>query len=88
MDDLLEAAVRDAQAEGAIAVSEDAEQLAFELDAYLLLANAQFVISPTRPPSTGRATRSSAGCRGDSVRLRQAASARLTRRSAARASRA
>jgi AcrR family transcriptional regulator len=42
---LLEAAVRDAQDEGAIDASEDAEQLAFELDAYLLLANAQFVAS-------------------------------------------
>ena len=43
--ELLEAAARDAQAEGAIDPSEDAEQLVFELDAYLLLANAQFVIS-------------------------------------------
>jgi AcrR family transcriptional regulator len=40
----LEAAVREAQAEGAIDSSEDAEQLAFELDSYLLLANAQFVV--------------------------------------------
>lgn len=39
----LEAAVRDAQDEGAIDPSEDAAQLAFELDSYLLLANAQFV---------------------------------------------
>jgi AcrR family transcriptional regulator len=37
------AAVRDAQAEGAIDPAEDADQLAFELDSYLLLANAQFV---------------------------------------------
>ncbi len=43
--ELLETAVRDAQAEGAIDPSEDAGQLAFEVDAYLLLANAQFVIS-------------------------------------------
>ena len=42
---LLESTVRDAQAEGAIAASEDAEQLAFELDAFLLLANAHYVIS-------------------------------------------
>ncbi len=41
----LEAAARDAQAEGAIDPSEDPAQLAFELNAYLLLANAQFVIS-------------------------------------------
>jgi AcrR family transcriptional regulator len=46
----LETAVRDAQAEGAIDPSEDAEQLAFELNAYLLLANAQFVISGASTP--------------------------------------
>jgi AcrR family transcriptional regulator len=39
----LEAAVRGAQEEGTIDVSEEPTQLAFELDAYLLLANAQFV---------------------------------------------
>ena len=37
--------MREAQAEGAIDAAEDPEQLVFELDAYLLLANAQFVIS-------------------------------------------
>lgn len=47
---LLEAAVRDAQAEGSIDPSEDAEQLAFELDAYLFLANAQFVVSRESTP--------------------------------------
>ena len=47
---LLETAVRDAQAEGAIDPSEDAVQLVFELDAYLLLANAQFVISRDSAP--------------------------------------
>lgn len=46
----LETAVRDAQAEGAIDPSEDGEQLAFELDAYLLLANAQFVVSQQSAP--------------------------------------
>ena len=46
----LVAAVRDAQAEGTIDPSEDPEQLAFELDAYLLLANAQFVISQDPVP--------------------------------------
>jgi len=46
----LEAAVRDAQAEGAIEPSEDAAQLAFELDSYLLLANAQFVIRQDPAP--------------------------------------
>jgi AcrR family transcriptional regulator len=46
----LETAVRDAQTEGAIEPSEDAAQLAFELDAYLLLANAQFVASQDSTP--------------------------------------
>ena len=46
----LETAVRDAQAEGAIDPLEDASQLAFELDAYLLLANAQFVASREATP--------------------------------------
>ena len=47
---LLVHAVQDAQAEGAIDSSEDAEQLAFELNAYLLLANAQFVASGDAQP--------------------------------------
>ena len=42
---LLESAARDAQAEGSIAADEDPAQLAFEVDAYLLLANAQYVIT-------------------------------------------
>jgi AcrR family transcriptional regulator len=46
----LQGAIRDAQAEDAIESSEDAEQLAFELDAYLLLANAQFVVSRESTP--------------------------------------
>jgi AcrR family transcriptional regulator len=46
----LKLAARDAQAEGAIATSEDPDQLTFELDAYLLLANAQFVISRQSEP--------------------------------------
>jgi AcrR family transcriptional regulator len=41
---MLETAVREAQAEGAIDAAEDPEQLVFELDAFLLLANATFVI--------------------------------------------
>jgi AcrR family transcriptional regulator len=36
-------AVRDAQVEGAVDAGEDPEQLAFEVDSYLLLANAMFV---------------------------------------------
>jgi AcrR family transcriptional regulator len=46
----LQLAAREAQAEGAIAASEDPDQLTFELDAYLLLANAQFVISRQSDP--------------------------------------
>jgi AcrR family transcriptional regulator len=46
----LEAAARDAQAEGAIDPAEDPGQLAFELDSYLLLANAQFVVSRESTP--------------------------------------
>ena len=46
----LEAAVREAQTEGAIDAAEDPEQLTFELDAYLLMANAQFVISRESTP--------------------------------------
>jgi len=40
---LLEAAARDAQADGALDASEDPEQLAFELDGYMLMANLLFV---------------------------------------------
>jgi AcrR family transcriptional regulator len=50
------AAVRDAQADGEIDAAEDPEQLAFELDAYLLMANAQFVASQSSTP-IGRARR-------------------------------
>ena len=41
----LAAAVAEAQAEGEIAPDESATQIAFEVDAYLLLANAQYVAS-------------------------------------------
>ena len=46
----LETAVRDAQAEGALDPSEDAGQLAFELNAYMALANAQFAVSHQSAP--------------------------------------
>jgi AcrR family transcriptional regulator len=46
----LETAVRDAQDEGAIDPGEDARELAFEVDAYLLLANTQFVVSQEPTP--------------------------------------
>jgi AcrR family transcriptional regulator len=48
--DQLEAAARQAQVEGAVDPGEDAAQIAFELDAYLLLANAQYVASRSRQP--------------------------------------
>ena len=41
---------RAAQEEGAIDPAEDAEQLAFEVDSFLLLANAAFVISDDSTP--------------------------------------
>jgi AcrR family transcriptional regulator len=41
----LEQAARDAQAEGALSGDEDPQQLAFELDGFLLVANLQFVLS-------------------------------------------
>jgi hypothetical protein len=46
----LETAARDAQDDGALDPEEDVEQLAFELNAFLLLANAEFVISRTSAP--------------------------------------
>lgn len=46
----LEAAVRDAQAEGSIDSEEDPGQLAFEVEALLLFANAQYVVVRTQVP--------------------------------------
>jgi AcrR family transcriptional regulator len=46
----LEAAVRDAQAEGSIDPAEDPGQLAFEVEALLLFANAQYVVVRTQVP--------------------------------------
>ena len=46
----LETAIRDAQAEGAIDTAEDPAQLGFELDSYLLLGNAQFVVTQDSAP--------------------------------------
>jgi hypothetical protein len=46
----LESTVRDAQAEGAIDPEEDASQLAFEVEAALFLANAQYVVTRTAEP--------------------------------------
>jgi AcrR family transcriptional regulator len=48
--DALEGAVEEAQADGALDAGIDAHQLVFELDAYLLLANAQFVASGSKEP--------------------------------------
>jgi AcrR family transcriptional regulator len=46
----IETAARDAQAEGAIDPGEDAAQLTFEIEAALLLANAQYVVMRTPEP--------------------------------------
>ena len=46
----LETAVRDAQADGAIDAAEDPAQIAFEIEAALLLANAQYIVSRTPEP--------------------------------------
>ena len=48
--DRLETAVRDAQAEGAIDPAEDPAQIAFEVEAALLLANAQYIVTRTPEP--------------------------------------
>ena len=47
---LLESTIGDAQADGALNASEDPAQLAYEIEAYLLLANAQFVIRQDSVP--------------------------------------
>jgi AcrR family transcriptional regulator len=46
----LEAAARDAKARGQLDSSEEPEQLAFELNGYLLIANLQFVAQRTSEP--------------------------------------
>ncbi len=46
----IETAVRDAQAEGAIDAEEEPAQLTFEIEAALLLANAQFIVMRTPEP--------------------------------------
>jgi len=46
----LERAAVDAQTEGAIDAAEDPAQLAFEVNGYLLMANAQYVVSQERTP--------------------------------------
>ena len=46
----LETAVRDAQADSAIDPAEDPAQIAFEIEAALLLANAQYIVSRTPEP--------------------------------------
>ncbi len=53
---LIETAIRDAARERAIDAKEDAEQLGFEVNSYLLLANAMFVITQNRA-ATDRARR-------------------------------
>jgi AcrR family transcriptional regulator len=46
----LESAVREAQAEGSIDGDEDPAQIVFEIEAALILANAQFVVAHTPAP--------------------------------------
>jgi AcrR family transcriptional regulator len=53
----LESAVRDAQREGAVDPGEDPAQLVFEIEAAILLANAQYVVLRTSEP-IARARRS------------------------------
>jgi hypothetical protein len=53
--DRLESTIRDAQAEGAIDPAEDPGQLAFEVEAALFLANAQYVVTRTRGTHRPRA---------------------------------
>jgi hypothetical protein len=48
----LEAAVRDAQAEGDLDPTEDPAQLVFEIEAALFLANAQYIVTRTPEPIT------------------------------------
>ena len=43
-------ATQEAQADGLLSPAEDPEQLAFELNAYLLMANAQFVVAQSPAP--------------------------------------
>jgi AcrR family transcriptional regulator len=47
---LLDSTIRDAQADGAIDPAEDPAQLAYEIEAFLLLANAQFVVRQDSVP--------------------------------------
>jgi AcrR family transcriptional regulator len=73
----LDRAVRDAQTEGAIDPREDAAQLAFEIEAALLLANAQYVLARTHEPIK----------RAEDAIQRRLASAESPRRPARRAPR-
>jgi AcrR family transcriptional regulator len=49
--ELLERTIAEAQAEGSIDPAVDAAQLAFDMEASLLLSNALFVIAPARKPT-------------------------------------
>jgi len=62
----LEAAIKDAKKEGTISKSEDAGQLAFELEALLFLANTQFSLTKSSEPVK-------AGRRAIERRLKEAA---------------
>jgi AcrR family transcriptional regulator len=52
---LIEKQIADAQADGRIRADEDVEQLGFEIDALLLLANAQFLMMGNDPAPLDRA---------------------------------
>ena len=52
---------QDAQAEGAIDLAEDPEQLTFELESYVLCANTYFVIQQERTPMNRAGARSTDG---------------------------
>ena len=71
----LETAVRDAQAERALNDAEDAAQLAFEIEAALLLANAQYVVART-PEPIERARRAIERRLADAARVRRATGGR------------
>jgi AcrR family transcriptional regulator len=78
----IETAVHDVQAEGGIDAGEDAAQLAFEIEAALLLANAQYVVARTHEPIE-RAERAIAGRLASTLSTNPQSRLRGSKRSAA-----
>ena len=74
----LEATVARRQAEGAIDAAEDPAQLAFEIEAALFLANAQYVVSTAPSRSSARGARSLDASPAWPRRARRAPEARAT----------